>query len=101
MVVAKQFNFSVRRMGYSFVCSRAMRTGKKADIDPSQKVRDSKSLKTDCPFKVSFNYTERKLKHELTPEDLQSTGKKRHSDEVKVTSICAMHGPDCELHHGE
>jgi hypothetical protein len=89
----KQYHFSVRRQGYAFVCARAMRKEKK-DENYVRK-RDTKSFKIECPFRVNFNYADSKKKHEVTEAD--GKGKKRYSEMVKITSVCGMHGPDCDL----
>ena len=99
--VAKQFHFSIRRQGFNFACSRAMRNYTRKATISSAPSRDSKTFKVECPFRISFNYADRKLKHEVTEADKQAGGKTRTSDRVKITSLCAMHGLECQLHINE
>lgn len=107
--LAKPFHFSIRKEGYSFLCSRAIRKNYRKTpsnasnaTNSSQKIkRKANSFKTECPFRISYNYCDLKLKHELTPEDLAQKGKKRNSDMIRITKICAMHGPNCQLHTRE
>ena len=103
--IAKQYHFSVRRQGYAYICSRAQRTYtcKKKPSTTSAVPRKTFSLKVDCPFKICFVYADRKQQHQLTDADKQSKGKglPRFSDRVRVTSICAQHGTECQLHTQE
>ena len=76
--VAKQF--------YFFICSRAMRNYTRKAGNPSACLKDTKTFKVNCPFRISFNFANRKLKYEVTEADKKLerkleplTGSKSHS----------------------
>ena len=89
---AKQLQFSVRRDGYSYVCSRAKKNNGKKQDENESKARNFRSFKTDCPFKISFNYADRKMKHELTTEDLPFTRDCQTRIRVTPLRVCATRG---------
>ena len=73
--VAKQFHFSIRRQGFTFVCSRAMRNYTRKAIISSAPLQGFQTFKVECPFRICFNYVDRKLKHELTEAEQQAGGR--------------------------
>ena len=97
--LSKEFDFTVRREGCAFKCARAqLSVPRKKEED---KLRNRKSMKVDCPFKIKFSWVDRKPKDEWTEDDKKKKGVIRKTDLIKMTQLCCNHGPLCDLNVGE
>ena len=91
-LIATNFGFVIRRQGMSFVCNRngPPVVNEKDNEDTTSRERKT-WLRCNCPFKISFNFSEKPTAFE------RAEGQKGpKSQKIHITAVNPYHGNGCD-----